>query len=511
MSLPKADVRSPETELAIDHLDADLGRRSRRGGALLLGAQAARVLGQLATIVVLARLLPPSAFGLLAMVAAIGLVLDLLKDFGLSSATIQRPDLGQAQISALFWINAAAGTGLAALLAVVAPILADFYHQPDLAPVARWLALGLVMSGLTVQHWALLRRQMRFAAIAGVETAADYAGFAAAIGLAVASEGYWALVAQRLVTPAILLIGSWLVCRWRPGRPAAAVGLASLLQFGTSVTASGLASALARSFDQIMIGWMWGPALLGLYERTSRLLLLPVNTINAPVYAAGMPALSRLVGHPDRYRAMFGQIVQKLALLTMPVFAVAAVCADWVVEILFGAAWRQAVPLAALFSLSATFLPVLLTMGLLYLTQDRTGELLRATLIDSFICVLAIAVGLPWGGVGVAASLTLLGLVLRAPLAFWLATRRGPVGTLAVWRAIAPAVSAASVAAGAVWLVRHHVSREVSVEALAATGAAALLAVMLTLLAWPETRREMRSAAHRAAVLVRRRRAFLEP
>ena len=359
-------MRSPEAELATDHLVAEIGRRSRRGGAVLLAAQAVRVLGQMATLVVLARLLTPQAFGLLAMVAAVGLVLDLLKELGLSSATIQKPDLTHAQVSSLFWINAAAGVLLASGLALAAPLLAAFYDQPELGPVARWLALGFALSGLTVQHWALLRRQMRFAAIAGLETAADFAGFAAAITLALAGEGYWALVVQRLVSPAVLLVGSWIICRWRPARPAPAQGVRDLLRFGASVTGSGLASALARSLDQILIGWLWGPAALGFYERTSRLLLLPINTINAPVYAAGMPALSRLADQPERYRAMFCQIVQKLGLLTMPVFAVVAVMADWVIDILFGPAWRAAVPLALMFSVSATFLPVLLTICLLY-------------------------------------------------------------------------------------------------------------------------------------------------
>jgi PST family polysaccharide transporter len=353
ISCPSNGAPSPEAALATDHLIDDIGRRSRRGGAILLAAQGIRVLGQGATLVVLARLLPPSAFGLLAMVASLGAMLDLVKEFGLSAATIQKPVISQAQVSLLFWINAAAGATLGAALLMSAPLLARFYGQPDLEAVTEWLALGFVLSGLTVQHWALLRRQMRFGAIAGLETAADIASFAVAIALALAGKGYWALVAQRLVSPALLLAGSWIVCRWRPARPMRAEGIGELLRFGGSVTVSGLALALARSVDQILIGWLWGPAMLGLYERTTRLVLLPVNTINAPVYAAGMPALSRLVDQPARYRSMFRQIMQKLALLTMPVFAIAAVLADWVVVILFGPAWAQAIPLVALFSVSA--------------------------------------------------------------------------------------------------------------------------------------------------------------
>jgi len=490
-SVPSPSDVSPEAELSTDHLTRDLGRRSRRGGVVLLSAQMVRVLGQMGTLVVLARLLPPQAFGLLAMVAAIGLVLDLVKEFGLSGATIQKTGITHAQVSTLFWINAGVGAVLAVLLFLAAPLIADFYGQPELEGIARWLALGFVASGLTVQHWALLRRQMRFGAIAGMETTADLASFAVSITLALNGAGYWALVVQRLIPPMLLLAASWIVCRWRPSRPAPAAGVRALLGFGASVTVSQLATAFARSVDQILIGWLWGPAVLGLYERTTRLLLLPINTINAPVYAAAMPALSRLHDQPARYRSMFCQVMQKLGLLTMPTFALAAVTADWVVEILFGPAWRQAIPLAALFSVSATFLPVLMAAGLLYLTQARTTELLRATLIDAAIAVAAILIGLPWGVVGVAASIAAIGLFLRAPLAFWLATRRGPVKVGAIWRAIAPPASIALAIVLVVGPLRT-ITPDPTPGAMAVVAATALVISLIGLFAWPETRREVR-------------------
>ncbi len=492
MSPPKSNVPSPEQELGVDHLTADLGRRSRRGGAVLMASQAVRVVGQMATLVVLARLLPPGAFGLLAMVAAVGAILDLVKDFGLSAATIQKQDISHAQVSALFWINGAAGVVLAIGLFAVAPLLARFYDQPDLTAVARWLALAFVASGLTVQHWALLRRQMRFVTIAGIETGADLASFAAAIGLALAGAGYWALVVQRLVSPILQATACWLVCRWRPSAPARTADLSRLLGFGASVTASGIAVAFSRSIDQILIGWLWGPTVLGLYERTTRLLLLPVNTINGPVYATAMPALSRLTGDAERYRSMFSQVMQKLGILTMPTFALAAVTSDWIVKILLGPAWLQAIPLVTLFSVWATCLPVAMAAGLLYITQARTREMLRATFIDTALCVCSIVAGLPWGVVGVAAALAIAGLSVRMPLYFWLATRRGPVTVLQIWRAIAPPASAALAVAAAVAIVRHF-EQAPSVAGIAAVAVTALVVVLSVLLAWPETRRELMS------------------
>jgi PST family polysaccharide transporter len=489
MSLRKS-AASPDAELDVGHLVEDAGRRSRRGGAILLSAQAVRVLGQIGTLVVLARLLPPSAFGLLAMVGAISVILDLVKEFGLSAATIQKRDITQAQVSALFWINSVVGAVLGAALFLCAPILAHFYDQPELTEVARWMSLAFVASGLAVQHWALLRRQMRFVTIASLETTSDFVGFAAGIGLALWGAGYWALVAQRLCGPLLQLAGSWLLCHWRPDAPRPTAGVRALLAYGASFTGSQLAVAFARSIDQILIGWLWGPALLGLYERTTRLLMMPVNAIGAPVYAAAMPALSRLVDQPARYRSLFGQVMQKIALLTMPAFALSAVTADWVVGILFGPSWQRAVPLVTLFSIAATSLPVAQSAGLLYLTQARTAEMLRANLIDASICVISILVGLHWGVTGVAAALAAVGVFVRMPLTFWLATRCGPVTVGAIWRAVAPPASAAVAVALSVGYLREFLQAP-TVAALATTAAVALSVTLLALLAWPETRREI--------------------
>jgi len=460
---------------------------------MMMAGQALRVLLQAGAIIVLARLLPPSAFGVLAMVAALSVVLDFAKDLGLSAATIQKDNLTEAQISALFWINAGAGCVLALLLFLGAPVLAHFYGESVVAPVTQWMALAFVMSGLTVQHWALLRRQMRFGAIAIMEVIADLAGFATAIALAYAGAGLWALVAQRLVTPAILLAGSWLVCRWRPGRPRRAEGLGGLLRFGGQVTGAGLVAALTRSVDQVLIGWLWGPTVLGLYERTTRLLLLPINSINAPVYAVGMPALSRLASHPEPYRRACRQLLQKLALLTMPVFAVVCVTADWVVQILFGSAWSQAVPLVQWFAISATYLPVVMAVGLLYVTQDRTGEFVHATVIDSMLCLASILLGLASGAVGVAAAIAVVGVAVRTPMAFWLSTRGGVMRQRDVYSAVLPAVVAAVLSGGAVWAVRRFYLQDatLSVGHVAVVALTALVTMGLTLLAFGELRREL--------------------
>jgi PST family polysaccharide transporter len=469
-------------ELRTDHLLTDIGQRTLRGGAIMFSAQAIKVLAQFGAVVVLVRLLPPAAFGLIAMTAALYAVLDPLRDLGLSAATIQKADLAHAEISTLFWINFGAGTSLAVVLFLAAPLVAAFYHQPELIAVTRWIALGFVLNGFVAQHWALLRRQMRFTAVATLETSAEILSFAVAITLALAGAGYWALVIQRLVGPSLIAPGCWILCRWRPSRPAWAPGVGSLLGFGGSLAGASLMALFSRSIDQMAIGWFWGPSVLGLYDRATKLLISPLNNIMLPLYSIGMPTLSRLTIDEQRYRRAFGEILEKLAMITMPAAAGIMATAYWTTEILFGQRWIAAAPLVAWFALVAAYQPVMDACALLFMTQMRPGELVRAGAIDASLRVLVIACSLHFGATTVAAALALSGLVARAPVMFWLASRRGPVGLAEIYGALVPSVLAACVVASAIGALRafvlpHDTGAEAGMLVAVPTGILAATAV----------------------------------
>ncbi|MGH6969305.1 MAG: oligosaccharide flippase family protein, partial [Stellaceae bacterium] len=153
-SPPLAD---PDAPLRTDHLQHDMAGRSVRGGAVTIAAQMIKVAAQFVVTVILARLLRPQAFGLVAMVAVIIAFLELFKDFGLSAATVQRPNVTHADISALFWVNVGLGVVAGLLMIPLAPLLAWFYGEPALIGVTLWLAVGFVLSGLSTQHLAVLR------------------------------------------------------------------------------------------------------------------------------------------------------------------------------------------------------------------------------------------------------------------------------------------------------------------------------------------------------------------
>src|SRR5437868_14035455 len=144
-----------------DHLLDNLHRQTFRGGFLVLTSQGVKTILQVLSAAVLGRLLLPRDFGLLAMVMSVSAFIGMFKDLGLSNATVQRPKITHGQVSGLFWINCALSLGVALVVAMLAPFIAWFYHEPKLLAITLVLSANFIFSGLTVQHQALLRRQMQ--------------------------------------------------------------------------------------------------------------------------------------------------------------------------------------------------------------------------------------------------------------------------------------------------------------------------------------------------------------
>ena len=490
--------RTVDQPLRVDHLQADLAGRSLRGGAITFGAQGFKIAIQLGTLVILSRLLPPQTFGLLAMIAALTEILEQIKDFGLSSATIQRTDITHEQVSALFWINSAIGVAVALALFAGAPYLADFYGQPELTEITRWLALAFFISGATTQHWALLRRQMRFRTVASIDVGAEIFGMATAVVAALAGAGIWALVAQRLASSAAVMLATWSTSHWRPGWPRRCAGLKSLLVFGGSMTGHGIIHILVRNIDQVLIGWYWGPLQLGLYERAYKLLMSPTNTVTVPLYSVGMPALSRLQEDPERYRRTYLLLSEKLAMLSVPAAALMIATADWIVALLLGTQWHDAAPILAWLGVAAALMPVAVTTGLLFVTQDRTPELLKFGMLGATIGIAAILIGLPFGPVGVAASFALSTTFVRVPICFWLAGRKGPVTVADLFASISPSVVAGCAVFAAVFAFRHlaPVQSASPIVALLLCACVTLGVAATCFVCIPRSRRALLSMAH---------------
>src|SRR6266849_5608487 len=401
-----------------DHLKADLGRRSARGGAVTLTAQIFKFAFSTVAAVVLARLLTPEDYGLIGMVAILINFVGMFQYLGLSTATVKWSELNHHQVSTLFWVNMLLSVTIMLITVGSGPLLAWFYREPRLIGITTGYGITILFAGLAIQHEAILSRQMRFAAIVIVEIVALLIGFVSAIVAAWRGAGYWALVVNQLVMTLVTLVGIWSLCRWRPGLPARGAGVRSMLSYGGDLTGFNFMTYFAQNLDNALIGKFWGAYQLGVYSRAYQMLLMPMAQINNPLVAVAVPVLSRLTDSPDRYRAAYLKILEKIAMVTMPAVAFMIATSDWLVVFLLGAQWRAAGRIFMLLGVAAIIQPVTRTALWLFMTQGRARELFQWGIIGGAISIISIVAGLPWGATRVAASYAVTDLCVATPLLF---------------------------------------------------------------------------------------------
>jgi len=421
--------RGGEDYFRTDRLKADLGARAARGGLVTVTTQGFKFAAGVAATVVLARLLTPGDYGLVGMVAVVTGFVGLFKDLGLSAATVQREEIGEAQVSTLFWVNVGVSLTDLTVTVALAPAVAWFYGEPRLTAVTLAYSAGFLTGGLTVQHEALLKRQMRFAVLAAAEVAALLASILTTVVLAWRGFGYWALVAGHLALSLVYMVAVWVVCAWRPGRPRRGAGVRQLLGFGGNLTGAVVVNYFARNLDNMLIGRVWGGFQLGLYAKAYQLLLLPLDQVNEPITGVAVPALSRLNDDPERYRRAYLRLLEKVAMMTMPLMAFMIACSDWIVRVVLGPQWTEAATIFSWLAVAGFLQPVGTTTGWLFVSQNRTRDMFKWGIIGSTMAIVSILIGLPWGPVGVAMSYGLSGLLVRTPVGLWYVGRDGPVRT----------------------------------------------------------------------------------
>lgn len=229
------------------HLQADLKGHTVRGGVKTFGAQGFGFILNVASVAILARLLTPHDFGLVAMVTAVTGLLAMFKDAGLSMATVQQETVTHEQVSTLFWVNVALSLVLMLLVAALSPWIAAFYHEPKLQTITLAIAGMFIFDGLSVQHQALLRRQMQFGILAKIQIFSSVLGIAAAISAALMGAGYWALLIQTASAQSVSAALTWGYARWVPGRPQRGVGALAMLKFGGYLTGFNFVNYFARN------------------------------------------------------------------------------------------------------------------------------------------------------------------------------------------------------------------------------------------------------------------------
>ncbi len=478
-----------------------------RGAVVTAASQAVMVATQMASVIVLSRLLAPEEFGLVAMCAPVLALIGMLQDFGLVQATVQKPGLRHEEVNFLFWINVALSVTLGVLLFLISPLVAAFYHEPRIGPLIAAMALIVAMNGFGAQHAALLNRKMEYGRIALINVAGAGTSLAVAIVWALVQPSYWALFGGQLAGTLLPTGLMWVASRWRPGLPRGAEGGRALIGFGAGITGFNFANFFARNLDNVLIGRVWGGAQLGLYDRAYKLLLMPLNQVANPLSRVMIPALSRMLDEPGRYRSAYLRVLALSLLLVLPGVATATALAQTLIPLALGEQWAGSAPIFMALGFAGLLQPLNNPAGWLFISQGRSTEFMVWGFATAGFAVAAFVLGLPYGALGVAVAYS-VSEYLKTPVLWLYVGRRGAVGPADVARACGPIVLAAHAALGMLWLLRPWLA-EGRIESLLQGTLFCYLATILMILPFPQGRAVLREAWSllRGAVLRGRRTA----
>lgn len=356
-----------------------LGTRTLRGMFWAYGSYVGGRVLILISTVILARLLTPADFGLVALALTFMVFLDTVKDLGLGQALVIAPDDElEQQAQTVFGWSLVIGVALTLATAVISPLAGAFFHNSALTPLIAVLGLNFVLRSLGATHYALARRALDFRSRTFAESADVLLRGSAGIVLALLGFGAWSLVLGYLLGTIAMVVTIWLRVAFRPVPRLARTHLRQLLTFGGTLTLVDIGQAFAHELDYLFIGRILGVAPLGLYTIGFRLPELLI--INLAIVAGNVlfPAYSLM--DPARLREAFLMSLRYTAMLVLPLAVGLGLLARPVILVLFGDQWEPAIPVMQILAIYAVVVTLNVPAGTVYKVTGRAWILVAFTI-----------------------------------------------------------------------------------------------------------------------------------
>ncbi len=389
--------------------------RTTKAISWAFASQASRLLATLIVTAVLAHLLTPDDFGLVAMVAVFSNLVILLNDMGLPAALIQRPGISEEHLSSSFWLNLAEGVLLAGIFAGLAPLIAAFYHKTGLIPIVLVISLNFPISSLGLIQAAIFAKEMDFRKIAIAEFVSVAISGTLAVILAYSGAGVWSLVFYSLSSSLCLSFLFWVLCPWKPSLRFDWKSQKELLGFGLNLMGFNFINYFNRNMDNMLIGRVLGAIALGYYDLAYRLLLFPLVNITTVIGRVMFPALSIIQGDKERVRNAYLRAIKYIALASFPLMGLLIVAAPQFIRVAFGSKWEPSIFLVQVLGVVGMFQSVSAPLGWIYQSKGKANWLLRWSIAAAIINVSAFIIGLHWGLRGVAVSYAIAMVILIVP------------------------------------------------------------------------------------------------
>lgn len=347
---------------------------------------------------ILARLLIPSDFGLIAMVAVFSNFAAIFSGLGLTSAIVQKKEISDEAMSSTFWINVGLGALLTLALAASAPLIAAFFSQPRLTPLVVFISTTFFIASLGDMHFALLTRRMDFKAIAIIGVCTVGIAGPIAIFLAFSGYGVWSLAWYAVLSTSFTVVFTWIYARWVPQFLLGLEHVKGLLGFGANLTGWSFVNYFGQNMDNLLVGRFLGSAALGFYNLAYNLLVLPTSTISTVVGNVMFPALSIIQHDKQLVRDAYVTANRYIAAVSFPLMIWVLVTAPQLVRVVYGPKWIPVILLIQIFALAGLEQSIGTNVQWIFLSQGRTDVMFELSVVTTVIVVISFVVGLRGGG-----------------------------------------------------------------------------------------------------------------
>ncbi len=405
---------------------------------------------------IVARILLPEDYGLIAMMSIFIALSTSLIDSGMAQALIQRKDRTERDQTTALIFNIVAAAVIYAIIYMCAPLIASFYGVAELTAVARIYSMVLIINSLSVVQQALIAVDLDFRRQAVATLSGVVVGGVVAIVMALQGRGVWALVVQQIASSVVTAILLWSMSKWRPMAGFSWESFRSLSQFGSKIMLSGLLHTLYTNLYTVIIGRYFAPAALGLYNRATTISALPSSNISTIVDRALYPILCRQQSDVEEASATLLRHLSMVCFGVFPTMVGISIMAQPLTLVLLGERWLAVVPLLEAVAVANMWDPVMKLMGSVIRSQGRSGDFLRAETLKK-VCGVAILIStLPMGVVAMCWGLALYALLDMAIVIYFSRKMTHSLGYRNILRHLTPTILLTLTMAIVVWFVKGY-------------------------------------------------------
>jgi O-antigen/teichoic acid export membrane protein len=366
--------------------------------ALGVGKGAGRLIS-FANTIILARILSPDDYGLMAMAMVVCGFITFFNEIGLGSAIIQREEVTKKQLNGAFSVALIASLSLYSLTFLISPFIGDFYQNPQIGDMLRWLAISFVFGGLATVSSALISKNMQFKALAGIEFLAIVVQALSTLGFALMGYKAWSLVFGYVISQFLRMIFVIFVARWLPSKFGEFKEATLLIKFGLTVTYSRLTWYCYSHAATFIIGKVSGEKQLGLFSMASTLAGLPTSHVTSLVGQVTSSAFSKLQSNLLELNKLLNGFTAGLGLINFPILAGMAVTAPELVPLLLGPQWVDIILPMQVMCITGFIRTVspLLTQALTFAGKAHVTA--QYTTLCAFVIPSAVLMGVLWRGI----------------------------------------------------------------------------------------------------------------